>query len=98
MSSLSKTGVVNAALLLIGAKKISSVSSSGTKSARLANTVFDHCRDLTFEMAINWEFATARAELAALSNDPISGYDHQYPIPPDTARIQAMIDEDGDIL
>lgn len=94
---MDKTGIVNAALLLIGAKKIDSISSSGTKSARLANTIYEHCRDIIFSMPINWKFATTRAELSALSDDPAFGsYDHQYALPDDCVRIIAMVDEDGD--
>ena len=93
---LDKTGIVNAAAFLVGGKKINEFNATNNKLSRLGRTMFDHCRDLTFEMAINWTFATTRAQLSALTTDPVTGYDHQYGLPDNCARVQKMVDVDSD--
>lgn len=94
--ALDKTGIVNAAAFLVGGKKINEFNATNNKLSRVAGTIFDHCRDLTYQMAINWTFATARAQLSALATDPATGYDHQYALPDNTARVQRMVDIDSD--
>ena len=96
--ALSKLKIINAGLLQVGAAKLSSLDDD-TKSARLANDMYELCLLEVFDMAIDWKFAIARKELAQLSDDPAFGtYDHQYVIPAGCRRVLAMCDEDGDTL
>lgn len=93
--ALSKLAVVNAALMLNGAKKITSLTDN-TKSARLANTMYEVARNEMFDLPIDFKFATTRTELSALSTAPACGYDYQYELPSGCRRVLALVDEDGD--
>lgn len=91
----SKINMVNAALLLVGAKKIGSMSDN-TKSARLATTIYDQCESEVESLPINFKFMQARAELSRLTDAPIFGpYDYQYALPDSCVRITAHCDETG---
>jgi len=91
------TGVVNLALMLTGAKRISSISGSG-KSAELANLIAEQKRDECYELPIDWVFATVRTEaLTAHTANPANGtYDYYYAMPTSCARFIAVVDENGD--
>lgn len=93
--ALSQIDLVNAALLLIGAKKISSLTDA-TKAARLASSLYELARNEIFDLPIDWKFATTRAELSAYATDPLFGYDYQYELPAGCRRVVAMVDEEGD--
>ncbi len=91
-------GIVNAALLLIGAEKLGSLATGegATKTEKLANTILDHCKKWVFDLPVEWKFARTRAELAS-TTDPVFGkYDHQYIFPNECRRILATVDEDDD--
>lgn len=93
----SKLDNINAALILIGAKTLMSTTTP-VKSQRLANQMYDMMVDELLDMQVEWRFATARAELTALATNPAFGYDFQYPLPANSRRILAMVDEGGDVL
>ena len=96
--NIDKTLIINAGLFAIGAKKIFAPSDD-TKAARLASTIYEWCRYLVFGMPIDWRWATARSEALAQLTDPPTGFDHQYgPLPDNTVRAIAMVDEDGDAV
>lgn len=88
--------MVNCALLLVGAEKLGSMTAS-TKSARLANAIYDECEDEIYDLPIDFKFTTSRAQLSRLSETPAFGsYDYYYGLPNDCRRIIAMCDTDGD--
>ena len=97
MAITDMTGIVNMALLLTGAKRITSIAGSG-KSAELANLIAEQKRDECYEMPIDWVFATVRTEaLTAHTANPANGtYDYYYAIPTSCARFIAVVDENGD--
>ena len=75
----STVGIVNAALIKLGEATITSLS-EGAKPARLAHAVYDELRDSVIQ-AHPWNFALARAELAADAAAPVWGYANAYPLP-----------------
>lgn len=94
--NINQTLIVNAGLFVIGAKKIFTAADN-TKAARLASTIYEWCRKLVFDMPIDWRWAMARSEALAQLADPPTGFDHQYgPLPDNTVRPVAMVDEGGD--
>ena len=94
--AIGKVDVINAALLLIGAEKLTATTDA-TKAARLATSMYDIALREVHDLPIDWRFATARAELAQMSDAPIFGeYDYQYELPAKCRRILAVVDEAGD--
>lgn len=90
--------VANLALLLVGEKKITSLTGDD-KAEVLANTVATQKMNECFDMPIDWKFATARLALTAHTADPAFGsYDYYYIIPSACRRIIALVDEYGDTL
>lgn len=94
--NINKTLIINVGLSAGGSKKIFSPSDD-SKSARLTSTLYDFCRSLVFDMPIDWRWCMARSEALAQLTDPPTGFDHQYgPLPDNTIRPVAMIDESRD--
>lgn len=94
--AVTQIDLINAGLVLIGAKKLSSVRDN-TKAARLAAAMWEIVRNEIFDLPINWNFATTRAELSALATAPaFSEYEYQYELPAACVRILAVVDESGD--
>lgn len=95
---MNKTDIINLGLFAGGSKKIFAPTDN-TKAARYANTVYNFARNLTFELPYDWRWATARSNSLAQLADPPTGFDHQYgPLPDNTIKPIAMIDEDGDAV
>ncbi len=92
---MNKTDIINNGLFVIGAKKLFAPSDN-TKAARLASSIYEFCRNLVFEMSVDWKWATAWSGSLSQLTDPATGYDHQYALPDNTVRVLAMIAEDGD--
>lgn len=91
-----KLDIVNLSMLMMGARKISSLTDD-TKTAELANSVYDHCAMACFEIPIEWYFAIARNELVQITDAPAFGtYLYQYAKPSGYVRPLAMIDENDD--
>jgi len=83
--SASETSICNAALTLLGERAINSLDDQ-TKVGRIMNEVYPDKRE---ELLRNhsWNFATARASLAASLTPPVWGFDYSYPLPSDCLRI-----------
>ncbi len=92
---MNKTDIINAGLFAIGSKKIFAPTDN-TKSAKLANSIYQFCRGLVFEMPIDWVWCTARSGQLAQLDDPATGYDHQYAMPDNGVRVLSMVSEDSD--
>lgn len=94
--NIDKTLIINAGLFAVGSKKIFAPSDN-TKAARLASTIYEWCRMLVYDLPIDWRWSIARSEALAQLADPPTGFDHQYgPMPDNTVRPVAMVDEGGD--
>jgi hypothetical protein len=82
----SKTDIVNIALGRLGAKRIMDVSDDTNKTARLANTFWDHTvREVL--RSHPWNCAKTRVELGQLSTAPAFEWDYQYQLPSDFLRM-----------
>jgi hypothetical protein len=79
MTSISKTSLVNGALIEIGVATIVSLTED-SEAARTANAIFDDLLDQELQEH-NWTFARARAQLAAESSAPAFGYTYSHVLP-----------------
>ena len=80
----SVVSIVNQALAKIGETVIVALTDD-VKAARLANDTYEDHRDFVLDEH-NWNFARARAQLAASSTEPVWGPDNAYPFPTDCIR------------
>lgn len=81
----SDVDIVNLGLTLLGEQRIQSFTQS-SKAARSANAIYFMERDN--ELRIHqWNFATARALLPALTAIPVFGYQFAYELPADYLRV-----------
>ncbi len=86
----SNVGIVNAALIKLGEATITSMTENA-KAARLANNVFEELRDAVLQ-AHPWNFALARASLAADAAAPVWGYGFAYVLPAAPAFCLRVLD------
>ena len=94
--AISKITIINAAVLLVGAEKLTALTDN-RRAARLADSMYELARNEVFDFSIDFKFATARAELSQLSTAPAFGrYDYQYELPSGCRRVIAQIDEGDD--
>jgi hypothetical protein len=82
--TVSETSIANAALRIIGERKISSLGDQ-TKAARLLADAYPETRDELIR-AMPWKFAIHRAQLASDDEKPGWGYARQYSLPDDSLR------------
>lgn len=97
MAAITQINLINAALVLVGDKTINSLTDAN-KRARLAKDLYDIALKDVYDLPYNWRFATTRATLSELADEPAFGYDYQYAIPEDSRRIISMVDEDDDSI
>ena len=74
-----ETDVINAALRLVGASPITSLT-DGTNSANVADDLYDEVRDDLLR-SHPWNFATQRVKLAKSSTTPTFEFDNAFPVP-----------------
>ena len=86
-------GICNSALIKLGASTIMALT-EGSKNANLCNEQFDKQRDDLLR-GHNWNFATARQQLAQLATAPVFGFDHAYQLPSDWLRTVTAYDNDA---
>lgn len=88
------TGLCNSALAKVGAARITALD-EGSKNANLCAELYERCRDDLLR-AHSWNFATARAKLAKLSETPVFGFSAAFALPADWIRsVAAYGHEDG---
>ena len=75
----SKTDIVNMALRILGAARVTIITEA-SEQARIARDVWDIVSDDVL-VDHNWNFATRRATLAQDAEDPEFGYDNQWVLP-----------------
>lgn len=90
----SETDIANAALRLIGAKRISALTDTGKEAAVMRDLIYE-VRDELLGSA-NWHFARGRQKLGRLSTTPVAGYDYYYAMPVDWLRTRNVYDNDAD--
>lgn len=88
--ALSAVEICNRALTAIGHKAITSLD-EGTERADICNRLYAGLRDELIQDH-PWNFATRRAELAAISEAPAFGWDYQYQLPTDCVRVLGLCD------
>ena len=89
--SLSNIELCSAALVKLGAEKISSFS-DGTAEADVAGTLYDIVRDGLLGTH-PWSFASAHAELVQLPTTPITDFEYAFELPADFIKAVSAGDE-----
>lgn len=93
--AVSETDIVNAALRLIGAGRITSLT-EGSKNANVANDLYEITRDDLLR-SHNWNFATKRTTLARSSTAPASEFAYGYVLPANWIRTVSVHDNDAGV-
>lgn len=86
----SQTEVVNRALLKLGSNPITSITDN-SQAARVMAGLWETVRKSELTKRF-WNFALARASLAALSEAPAWGFNYQYQLPVDFLKIAQVGD------
>lgn len=86
----SQVEVVNRALLKLGANPITSITDN-SQAARVMAGLWETVRKSELTKRF-WNFALARASLAALADAPAWGFDYQYQLPTDYLKIAQVND------
>lgn len=89
----SEVGIANRALQKLGATRITSLSDAST-SARACNACYETLRDAALRRH-PWNFAVARAELAADATAPTWGRANAFQLPSDFLRLLPPYPEDN---
>lgn len=77
----SDVSIANRALTKLGADRILMLTDE-TQTARVINSMFTDVRDAEIRR-YTWKFSLKRAQLVALADAPLFGYQFQYPLPSD---------------
>jgi len=85
MPAPSETSIANAALTLLGERRIASLSDT-SKIAVLLNDRYAEVRDDLLR-SHPWNFATKRASLAKDTTAPVWGFDNAFTLPADCLRV-----------
>lgn len=88
----SEVSIANAALIRVGADKITALTDSA-KGAKLIFEIYDDVLDECLR-AHSWNFATKRAVLVPTANTPAWGYLYEFDMPDDIVR---LLDSSDDI-
>lgn len=92
MATPSELSIANAALVMLGERRITSFDEE-TKPARILKERFDAIRD-TLLRESEWNFAVARTTLPADTEAPSWGFAYAYSIPEDCDRVIEVYDPD----
>ena len=76
-----KLSICSDALILLGAKPLSSFS-EGTDAAQICDRLYDDLRDSTLGMH-PWTFSFKKTQLARTINTPVNEYQYEYQLPGD---------------
>lgn len=87
----SQVEIVNLALNALGESDFILAMNENTKSARLANLIWESSKRKVLEDH-TWKFATKRINLSPLVATPAYEYDYQYQVPSDFIRIVEVSD------
>jgi hypothetical protein len=89
---IAKIDVVNLAVLLTGAEKITSLSGN-SKAVKLYNSLFELSYRGMLELPVEWGFARTWATLSETTSPTLTQFDYRYLLPSDCLRVYAVIDE-----
>ena len=80
-TSDTKLSICSDALIMLGAKPLSSFS-EGTDAAQVCDRLYDDIRDSTIGM-FPWTFSFKKIQLARTTDSPVTEYDYEYALPGD---------------
>lgn len=83
--AITSTSICNSALAKLGAERIISLDADNSR-AKLLKEQYEKIRD---ELLYShpWNFATARVQIAPLSEQPLFDFDYQFQLPVDCLRV-----------
>lgn len=90
MTTVSDVSIANAALMKLGAARITSFG-QGSEEARAVAARYESVRDSELRKR-KWSFSLARIELAALADAPAFGFAYAYQLPEDCIRVLSVGD------
>lgn len=88
--AVSDVDIANRALVKIGEQRITSFDDDN-KASRAVKALYPTVRDSELRKH-RWNFATKRAQLAALATAPAFGFDYAYQLPSDCLRVDFVGD------
>lgn len=97
MAITSSTEICKLSLDLLQGGSVSDITSASTSIEEVCARWYDHTRRKLLRQH-PWNFAIARAELAASATPPLFGASAQFPVPADFLRLLRVVDEDNRIL
>ncbi len=96
LSAQSETDICNQALSLTGNDSIVSLTEDNDK-ARVCALMYPRTRDeVVGDPSVDWNIASARAQLSELTPIPAFGWAHQFTLPADIIRIRSQVTSSGD--
>ncbi|MBI1213957.1 MAG: hypothetical protein GC190_21050 [Alphaproteobacteria bacterium] len=95
LGEYSEVAICNLALQEIGRGMMITALDENSQAARACRLRYPYARDATLR-GYDWNFASARAELAALSDPPAFGFANQYELPADCLRVRAIENGEAD--
>lgn len=87
----SRTYIANRTLSKLGHSRVSNVDTENIEAAKVIRYMWDSVRDSLLEL-YPWNFATARTQLAKLSDAPAWGYSNKYLLPTDFLTLLTLSD------
>jgi hypothetical protein len=90
----SEVAICNLALQDLGRGLMITALDENSQAARACRLRYPYARDACLR-AYDWNFAGARASLAALAVAPAFGYAHAYQLPPDCLFVREVSDGDA---
>jgi len=87
--AVTKTDIVNAALIRLGASRVNSIDDANPR-ARIMKDLYEIVRKRILEEH-RWSFATGRSELTLSAEVPDFGYTRYYVLPSDSLYIQKEV-------
>lgn len=95
LGEYSEVAICNLALQEIGRGMMITALDENTQAARACRLRYPYARDAVLR-GYDWNFATARAELAANTTAPAFEFAHAYDLPTDCLRVRAVFDGEAD--
>lgn len=92
-----KLSIMNAARSLVGAGLMTRVTGT-TPSEKTTIALYPTAQLEVFDLPYDWQFCSARSQLAAMTETPPFGYDLMYKLPNNLRRIRDQVDASGDSI
>ncbi len=97
LSAQSETDICNQALSLSGNDRIINIGDADDERARVCALLYPRARDeVVGDPDVDWNIASARAQLSELTPVPAFGWAHKFTLPADIVRVRSQVTSSGD--